>query len=84
MKKKGLSFKRKSPAEAYADLVHYYTFLYSYSEDRITWYICFDISGVSPDYPFAEAIIVNGIVAQVRVLKYRPVARSTDVKFGGF
>lgn len=84
MKNKAFSFKRKSPHEAYSDLVHLYDRCYSYSEDYITWYIGFDISCVSPDYPFAEAIIVNGYVAQVRVLKYRPVVRSTDFEFGGF
>lgn len=75
---------RKTPDEAYKDLYRNFEPAYSFSEDMRTWYRGFDISPLSVDYPIAEAIIKDGIVVQVRLLKDKPFVRTSDIQFGGF
>lgn len=78
------TFTMKRPEEAFKDLYRNFKPAYSYSEDMTTWYRGFDISSLSVDYPIAEAIIVSGIVSQIRLLREKPYIRISDVQIGGF
>lgn len=75
---------RKTPEEAYRDLYRNFEPAYSFSEDMTTWYRGFNISELSKDFPIAEAIITNGNVVQVRLLREKPYVRTSEVQFGGF
>lgn len=78
------SITTKNPEQAYRELYRNFKPSYSYSEDMYTWYRGFDISPISVDWPVAEAIISNGLVVQVRLLREKPYIRVSDVQIGGF